>query len=80
MNRIRILLLLGALAMGGAVGCARHVHVAHVPPPPPPPPHAYRNHGRPPGPGYVWVDGYWVRRGNHWRWVNGHWARPAYRR
>jgi hypothetical protein len=75
MNRIRSLLLLAALAAGGAVGCSRHYR-AHIPPPP----YAYRARGMAPGPGYVWVDGYWVFRGNHWHWVSGHWVRPPYSR
>jgi hypothetical protein len=74
MDRIRCLLLLAALAAGSAVGCARHGYVGRVPPPPPPP-HAYRAPGRPPGPGWVWVEGHWSWRGNHWHWVRGHWAR-----
>lgn len=28
-----------------------------------------------PGPGYVWVDGYWAPNG---AWVAGYWAPPAY--
>ena len=76
MNRIRSLLLLAALAAGGAAGCSRHYR-AHIPPPPPPP-YAYRARGMAPGPGYVWADGYWVFRGNHWHWVTGHWAPPPH--
>jgi len=78
MNRIRSLLLLAALAAGTSAGCSRHYR-AHTPPPPPPP-YAYRARGTAPGPGYVWVDGYWVFRGNHWRWVSGHWAPPPHSR
>lgn len=75
MKRIRCLLLVAALAAAGAVGCSRHVYVARVPPPPPPARYENRAYGRPPGPGYAWVDGHWVRRGNHWYWVRGHWVR-----
>jgi len=32
--------------------------------------------GSAPGPGYVWIDGYWTRRGNDWGWVGGSWVRP----
>ncbi|MDP2997496.1 MAG: hypothetical protein Q8N47_08410 [Bryobacterales bacterium] len=78
MNRIRSLLLLAALAAGVSVGCSRHYR-AHTPPPPPPP-YAYRERGMAPGPGYVWVDGYWAFRGNHWHWMSGHWVRQPYSR
>lgn len=34
-----------------------------------------------PGPGYVWIGGYWSWTGNHHVWTQGHWApqRPGYR-
>jgi len=31
-----------------------------------------------PGPGFVWVEGYWVPVGHHYRWCRGHWERPPY--
>lgn len=31
-----------------------------------------------PGPGFIWVGGYWGWHG-HWVWAPGHWARPPYR-
>src|SRR4051794_29379834 len=42
--------------------------------PPPPPVSEYRPY--PPGPGYVWVDGYWDWTGYDWYWVGGVWAPP----
>ena|SRR5579862_5708420 len=44
---------------------------------PPPPPRVY---ARPvaPGPGYVWVDGYWYVVGHKYRWHSGYWSRPPY--
>jgi hypothetical protein len=47
--------------------------------PAPPPPRAYA-YGRPPmpGPGYVWVDGYWNYATPRYQWVNGYWAMPPY--
>ena len=43
----------------------------------PPPP---RIVARPvvPGPGFVWVEGYWYPVGHHWKWHNGYWTRPPY--
>lgn len=29
-----------------------------------------------PGPGYVWVPGYWSGRPAHYAWVPGRWVRP----
>jgi len=31
---------------------------------------------RSPGPGYVWVPGYWDADRDDWRWRSGHWERP----
>ena len=45
---------------------------------PPPPPRVV--HVRPvaPGPGFLWVDGYWYPVGGHYRWHVGYWTRPPY--
>lgn len=43
---------------------------------PPRPRHERR--GRVPGPGYMWVDGYWAPHGRKYRWVSGRWERPPY--
>lgn len=45
---------------------------------PPPPIAEFRT--PPPGPGYVWVDGYWDWTGYDWSWISGYWvaARPNY--
>src|SRR5258708_11038323 len=42
-----------------------------------PPVMAYRPHS--PGPGYVWVDGYWDQAGPRRFWHEGYWARSIYR-
>src|SRR3954464_15403860 len=44
---------------------------------PPPPPRAYRV-PPPPGPDYVWVEGYQYPVGNRYRWHDGYWTRPPY--
>ena len=43
----------------------------------PPPPRVY---ARPvaPGPGYVWVDGYWYPVNGHYVWHQGYWTEPPY--
>ncbi|HTR38346.1 MAG TPA: hypothetical protein VMH80_20695 [Bryobacteraceae bacterium] len=42
----------------------------------PPPPVTVGVVGVAPGPGYVWIDGFWDLRGGRWAWVGGRWARP----
>lgn len=34
--------------------------------------------GPPPGPGYVWVDGYWDWFDGHWVWTPGRWVLPPH--
>jgi len=44
----------------------------------PPPPRVIRTHPRSPGPGYVWIDGYWFAEGRRYKWHDGYWTRPPY--
>ena len=44
----------------------------------PPAPRVVRVRPRSPGPGYVWVDGYWNPQGNRYGWHDGYWTRPPY--
>ena len=73
----RKLLLALALTIGAMTGCggAGYGGGYYVRTPPPPPPR-YGAVGYAPGPGYVWIDGYWDRRGSQWYWSNGSWMRP----
>lgn len=72
-------LLSAILAAGAALsvapvlsGCtARAAYVVETENVPPPPRHervVYR-------PGFVWVEGHWVRTGNDWRWQSGFYER-----
>ena len=45
----------------------------------PPPPLRAEVVGVAPGPGYVWINGYWGWRGNAYTWVHGYYARPPHR-
>jgi hypothetical protein len=63
--------LLGTILSGCAVNGA---YVARYGPPPPPP--RYGVIGVAPGPGFVWIDGFWDWRGGRWYWVGGRWVRP----
>ncbi|MDX1981449.1 MAG: YXWGXW repeat-containing protein [Bryobacteraceae bacterium] len=43
---------------------------------PPPPPRGAAYRPACPGPGYVWVSGYWYPSGRDYRWQSGRWMRP----
>jgi hypothetical protein len=45
---------------------------------PPPPPRVVRVRPVTPGPGYVWVTGYWYPEGRRYKWHDGYWTRPPY--
>lgn len=45
---------------------------------PPPSPRVARYRPAAPGPGFVWVDGYWYPNGRRYRWHEGYWTRPPY--
>ena len=44
----------------------------------PPPPIRYEPPPPPPPPSLVWVPGFWMPQGHHYRWVVGHYDRPPY--
>jgi hypothetical protein len=67
--------LLGTVLTGCAAGGGYYA-VRYGPPPQP----RYGMVGRAPGPGFVWADGYWDRRGGSWVWMDGHWLRPPHQR
>jgi hypothetical protein len=43
-----------------------------------PPPRVVRVLPPSPGPGFVWIAGYWYPVGNHYKWHSGYWTRPVY--
>lgn len=55
------------------VGCAGGATYYATVPPPPLRAEAY---GVAPGPGYVWVGGYWGWGGGRYVWTRGYWGRP----
>lgn len=64
--------LLGAGALTGCGGGYYRAGVVVGPPPPP----VYGPVGYAPGPGYVWMGGYYDLNGGRWYWRDGHWGRP----
>ena len=68
------LLTISMLAAGTL--CAQVSIGIRIGPPPPPPVIAVRPFA--PGPGYLWVDGYWYPVGRHWKWHQGYWTRAPY--
>jgi hypothetical protein len=74
MNRKLLLLAVVLLTVVVLSACAGNgYYVARTGPPRP---LGYGVMGVAPGPGYVWVDGFWDLRGGSWRWAPGYWARP----
>jgi len=75
----KTLFAVAALLIAPTFMPAAHVNLGiAVGTPPPPPPAAYVAGpvGVAPGPGYVWVDGYWNWVGGRYVWVPGAWVLP----
>jgi hypothetical protein len=64
------------LASSVLTACASQAYVAYRVPAPPPAPYVVGAVGYAPGPGFVWVDGFWDLRGGRWIWAGGEWRRP----
>jgi hypothetical protein len=72
MKRIYMTVGLAALLI---TGCGGGVYYATTPPPPVRVEAAF---GPAPGPGYVWVNGYWGWRGSAYAWMPGRYVRPPH--
>jgi hypothetical protein len=59
------------LTLAGCAGVGVGVYVRSAPPP-----IRVETYGPVPGPGYIWITGYWAYRANDYVWVPGRWARP----
>lgn len=80
---IAIFLLAGSSLFAGHVSVHIGVGIGGYYPgyyvaPPPPPPVYYAPAPVGPGPGYVWVSGYYYPVGARYEWRQGYWARPPY--
>jgi len=76
-----ILLLAGSSLFARVVvgvGIGAGYYPGYYAAPPPLPVAAYRPPY--PGPGYAWINGYWVPSGPRYTWHAGYWARPPYAR
>lgn len=65
------LLMVGTSAFAGQVSLGIRIG-------PPPAPRVERVMPASPGPGYVYIQGYWYPVGNHYKWHKGYWTRPPY--
>jgi len=73
--RMKTKLLAAALLAAGSIFAQISVGIRIGPPPPP---RVLRVRPVAPGPGYVWLDGYWYAVGGHYKWHAGYWTRPPY--
>ena len=71
MKKLLPLLLLAAGGMFGQVSVGISIGA-------PPPPRVVKVRPAMPGPGFVWVDGYWYVVGHKYVWHAGYWTRPPY--
>lgn len=69
-------LLLGTALFAGCGGGYGYSYVTYGPPPPP----RYGVVGVAPGPGYVWINGYYGWSGGRYVWNQGRWALPPHGR
>jgi len=68
--------LLSLALLAGSLGAADFSVGINIGPPPGP--RVLRVRPASPGPGYVWVDGYWYPEGRRYRWHQGYWTRAPY--
>ena len=68
MKKAALVVLLGLISVFVADCMLTYPHMG------PPPPREERMAGQP-GPGYIWISGYWWWSGGQYAWRSGHWAR-----
>lgn len=66
------IVLAGALLGAGCGGAYVGSYYASTPPPP----LRAEVYGVAPGPGFIWINGYWGSQGGRYSWVPGRWDRP----
>ena len=70
----KFLMTAGLLSAAWTVGCAEGRVGIYASAPPPPV--RVESFGPSPGPGYVYLKGYWGYNGGRYNWVPGRWDRP----
>ena len=73
-NLLRAALLSAMLFLGARHAAAQVAIGIQIEPPPP----RHYTVPAPPGPDYLWIDGYWYPVNGHYRWHGGYWSRPPY--
>ena len=68
------LLLTGAILAGAILTACVGPRTTYVVAGPPAP--RYGSVGVAPGPGFVWIEGFWDLRGGAWVWAPGRWVMP----
>jgi WXXGXW repeat (2 copies) len=71
MKLLATMLLAGACMFGADLSIGIRIGA-------PPPPRVVAVRPASPGPGFLWVDGYWYPDGGHYKWHAGYWTRPPY--
>ena len=69
------LLLLSLFAFAGVLSAQVSIGIQIGPPPPP---RAYAMQPAAPGPGFLWIEGYWYPVGHRYHWHSGYWTQPPY--
>lgn len=77
MNGFTKAVLVAAMLLGGVSALAAQVSVG-IRIGPPPAPRVVRALPSSPGPGFLWIEGYWYPVGRHYKWHEGYWTRPPY--
>jgi hypothetical protein len=70
-KKLLLLLALGGGILGAQVSLGITIGA-------PPPPRVIPVRPVAPGPGYLWVEGYWYPVGHHYKWHAGYWSLPPY--
>src|SRR4051812_31228116 len=77
MKSVLLAAVLSVAALSSGCAGTRVYGGGYIGGPPPAPSGYYRAPS--PGPGYVWIDGFYVPNGSRYAWRPGYWTRPPHR-